>query len=141
MTKERFKVVETIIHDDRRIYELTQNDVGYFNFKGEKLLAQMICNKLNKLLEENEQLEKTNQKLYDKLQNVTSLESLKIGETTKLERENKRLKSILRIYRKIASCQKCDYHDYDWYDDGDEFEVCEKGHDMSESICKDWRKL
>ena len=141
MTKERFKVVETIINDDRRIYELTKNDVGYYNFRGEKLLARLICNELNNLLEENEQLKKTNKKIDDKFQNVKSLESLKIGETTKLEKENKRLRSILRIYREVAHCQNCDYHDYDWYDDGDEFEVCEKGHDMSYSICKDWRKL
>ena len=97
--------------------------------------------KINKLKKENEQLKQTNQKLQNKLQNMTSFESLKIGETTTLQKENKRLRSILRIYRKIASCQNCDYHDYDWYYDGDEFEVCEKGHDMSESICEDWRKL
>lgn len=106
MTKERFKVVETIINDDRRIYELTKNDVGYYNFRSEKLLAHIICNKLNKLLEENE-----------------------------------RLKSILRIYREIANCRNCDYHDYDCRSDGDDFEICEKGHDMSENICKGWREL
>ena len=141
MTKERFKVVETIINDDRRIYELTKNDVGYYNFRSEKLLASIICNKLNKLLEENEQLKETNKRLHDKLQNVTSLESLKIGETTKLQAENKRLRSILRIYRDVANCYNCDYHDYDCRSDGDDFEVCEKGHDMSYSICKDWREL
>lgn len=100
-----------------------------------------VCDLLNELSEENEQLKKTNQRLNDELQNVTSLESLKIGENTTLQRENKRLKSILRIYRKVANCQNCDYHDYDCYSDGDDFEVCEKGHDMSYSICKDWRKL
>lgn len=54
--KQRFKVIETITHDDKKIYELTKNDIGYYNFKGEKLLAHMICNELNKLLEENERL-------------------------------------------------------------------------------------
>lgn len=56
MTEKRFKVIETITYDDRRVYELTKNDIGYYNFKGEKLLAHMICNELNMLLEENEQL-------------------------------------------------------------------------------------
>ena len=51
------------------------------------------------------------------------------------------LKSQLRIYRRIATCSNCDYHDYDWYDDGDEFEVCRKGNDVTERICADWRKL
>ena len=63
MTEKRFKVIETITYDDRRVYELTKNDIGYYNFKNEKLLAHMICNELNILLKENEQLKKENKEL------------------------------------------------------------------------------
>lgn len=58
-----------------------------------------------------------------------------------LDKENEELKQTLRIYRKIANCHNCEYHNYDWYDDGDEFEVCDKGNDMWYRICKDWREL
>lgn len=55
--------------------------------------------------------------------------------------ENEQLKKELRIYRKVASCSNCNYHNYDWFDDGDEFEVCDKGNDVTEGICEDWREL
>ena len=58
-----------------------------------------------------------------------------------LHEENKELKEELRIYRQVANCHNCIYHDYDWFDDGDEFEVCRKGNDVSEGICKDWEEL
>ena len=57
------------------------------------------------------------------------------------DKENKELKEELRIYRQVANCHNCTYHDYDWYDDGDEFEVCRKGNNVSEGICKDWEEL
>lgn len=53
----------------------------------------------------------------------------------------KQLRNELRIYRKVASCGNCKYHNYDWFDDGDEFEVCDKGNDVTEGICEDWREL
>lgn len=61
------------------------------------------------------------------------------------EEENKRLKSELRIYRKVASCSNCEYHNYKWNVDdgygGDEYEVCDKGNDVSEGICEEWEGL
>ena len=55
--------------------------------------------------------------------------------------ENEKLKKELRIYRKLVSCGNCEYHNYDWFDDGNEFEVCEKGNDVTEGICEDWEEL
>ena len=85
---------------------------------------------LNKLNDENEQL-KTLVDFYKDFQK----------DARELSKENEELKSELKIYRKIASCSNCDYHNYNWFDDGDEFEVCDKGNDMSDYICEDWREL
>lgn len=63
------------------------------------------------------------------------------SENQKLKKENEELKSELKIYCNVANCENCKYHNYDWFDDGDEFEVCEKGNDVTEGICEDWRKL
>ena len=59
----------------------------------------------------------------------------------RIAEENKELNQILTIYRKIAECSNCKYHNYDWFDDGDEFEVCDQGSDMSDYICEDWEEL
>ena len=62
-----------------------------------------------------------------------------------LNNENEQLKSQLRIYRRIASCSNCDYHDYDEFENSDgsydEFEVCRKGNDVTERICENWKEL
>ena len=62
-----------------------------------------------------------------------------------LNEENNQLKKELKIYRRIANCGNCMYHNYDWdVDDGyggEEYEVCDKGNDMSDRICVDWEEL
>ena len=58
-----------------------------------------------------------------------------------IEKENEQLKSKLKTYYKVANCRNCGYHNYDWFDDGDEFELCEKGNDMEDGICEEWREL
>lgn len=58
--------------------------------------------------------------------------------------KNEQLKKELKIYRKIASCSNCKYQNYDWFDDGDEFEICERGNNGQQieyHICEDWREL
>lgn len=77
-----------------------------FNFSTEKRKADNVCDLLNQLSDENEQL-----------------------------------KQELKIYRKFASCGNCHYHNYDWYEDGDEFEVCDKGNNVTDGICEEWKKL
>ena len=66
------------------------------------------------------------------------------GLLNNLHEENKEFKEELPIYRKIASCSNCKYQNYDWFDDGDEFEICERGNNEQQieyHICKDWREL
>lgn len=42
-------------------------------------------------------------------------------------------------------CTFCEYHDYDWNIDdeygGDEYEICEKGHELFPKECKDFKEL
>ena len=61
-----------------------------------------------------------------------------------LSDENRQLKKELNIYRMIATCSNCKYQDYDWFEDGDEFEICEKGNNnqqMEYHICKEWEEF
>ena len=37
----------------------------------------------------------------------------------------------------IKQCHTCYWHSFDWFDDGDEFEVCKKGNEIGR-ICKDY---
>ena len=64
-----------------------------------------------------------------------------INKMNELAEENEQLKQELKVYRKVASCSNCHYHNYDWYDDGDEFEVCDKGNDVTDGICEEWEEL
>ena len=74
---------------------------------------------------------------------IYSLLDVEFEKGLKLKKENEQLKEKLKIYHKIANCTNCNYHDYDWFDDGsyDEFEVCRKGNDVTEGICEEWREL
>ena len=55
------------------------------------------------------------------------------------------LKQELKVYRKVASCSNCKYHNYDWdINDGyggEEYEVCDKGNDVTNGICEEWEEL
>lgn len=89
--------------------------IGSFFYNGVSLTNEEVVDLLN----ENEQLKQ------------------KVKDFQKDARE-------LRIYRKVANCHNCAYHSYDWFDDGDEFEICEKGNNeqqMDYHICEDWREL
>ena len=62
----------------------------------------------------------------------------------KLNNENEQLKQELKIYRRIASCSNCKYQNYNWFEDGDEFEICEKGNNDQQieyHICKEWEEF
>ena len=53
------------------------------------------------------------------------------------------LKKTLNLYREKMSCDNCKYHNYDWCDDGDEFEVCDKGNNecLYDGFCKDYEEM
>ena len=113
-----------IFKDEEIIFEI--NNWNSLN-ESNKVECEGIANELNKLSDENEVLKSTNVEYEDAL--------------GRLEEENEKLRKELRVYRKVASCSNCNYHNYDWFDDGDEFEVCDKGNDVTEGICEEWREL
>ena len=62
----------------------------------------------------------------------------------KLSEENEQLKQQLKDYHNAFDCSQCKYQNYDWFDDGDEFEVCDKGNNeaqMDNHSCKEWEEL
>ena len=62
----------------------------------------------------------------------------------KLKTENRELQEELLKYREIANCSNCKYQNYNWFEDGDEFEICEKGNNeqlMYYHICKEWEEF
>ncbi|WP_458456509.1 hypothetical protein [Methanobrevibacter sp.] len=62
-----------------------------------------------------------------------------------LNKENEQLKFELSIYRYVAYCGNCKYHNYEWdVNDGYrgyEYEVCDKGNNVSDGICEEWEML
>lgn len=110
---------------------------GLFKLCNDVLSVYDVARLINELLEENEQL-----KQHIKVLNECEVCSLETN--LKLNTENEQLKKELRGYHNAFDCSQCMYHNYDWYDDGDEFEVCDKGNteaQMEYHSCKDWEEL
>lgn len=79
----------------------------------------------------------------DNGRNLTAKQT--VDRLNELNDKNEQLKSQLRIYRRIVSCSNCKYHDYDEFENDNgsyrEFEVCRKGNDVTEGICKEWEEI
>ena len=64
-------------------------------------------------------------------------------ELNALHEENEQLKQENKEYTKLFHCRNCRHLNYDWYDDGDEFEVCDMGNTerlVYHRFCKDWKR-
>lgn len=73
---------------------------------------------------------------------VTIEENIRL--LNELNDENEQLKQELKDYHNAFDCSQCRYQNYDWFDDGDEFEVCDKGNNelqMNNHSCRDWEEL
>ncbi|MBQ6219931.1 MAG: hypothetical protein IJH63_00820 [Methanobrevibacter sp.] len=60
------------------------------------------------------------------------------------EDENEQLKKELKKYTDAFNCSQCKFQNYDWFDDGDEFEVCKKGNNeaqMENHSCSEWEEI
>ena len=65
-------------------------------------------------------------------------------ECIRLRKENEQLKKELKKYTDAFDCSQCRFQNYDWFDDGDEFEVCEKGNNesqMENHSCSEWEEI
>lgn len=98
---------------------------------------ESIFKVMDKLEEKNQELEEENKQLR---------KLLKIGRTNAkdiidiLNEQEQQLKGYIDAF----DCSTCKYQNYDWFDDGDEFEVCDKGNNeaqMDNHSCKDWEEL
>lgn len=132
MTEKRF----TYLNASRNKY------IGSFFCNGEPLTNEEVVDLLNELHEENQAL-KSDRARYE--------EECRLDVFKELMEENEQLKqsqtSMLRellIHRRIANCSNCKHQNYDWFEDGDEFEICEKGNSNQQieyHICKEWEKF
>lgn len=123
-----------------------QTNRTYGTFQGdEKSMEDM----LNNLYKENQELKKENKELKFQLEECRTNKLFSRRELEKenkeLKAENEQLKKELKVYHKVARCSNCKYHNYDWdIDDGyggEEYEVCDKGNDVTEGICEEWEEL
>ena len=108
---------------------------------------------MKKLKEENEQLKQQNDYLKSLKWNQDCINEISIGiqqreslerQNNELVKENEQLKKEIKDYHNAFDCSQCKYQNYDWFDDGDEFEVCNKGNNeaqMDNHSCKDWEEL
>lgn len=75
---------------------------------------------------------------------ITEAMNLLYEEVNTLREENRELKNENMEYYRLVNCGNCQYHNYDWHDDGEEFEVCDKGNTerlIYNKFCNEWRKL
>lgn len=89
-------------------------------------------------------LDKISHKLMDNNHRLKAKCGLMEREIERLRNENEQLKQELKIYRKIATCSNCKYQNYNWFEDGDEFEICEKGNNNQQieyHICEEWEEF
>lgn len=132
---ERFTITQDFEEHYRQIRDNGHIIMGCFL----EAQAEPIVKLLNELHEQNQYLKslKWNQDCINEI-------SISIQQRQLLEKENEQLRKENMEYYHLVNCGNCKYHDYDWFDDGDEFEVCEKGHTerlMYNKFCKEWRKL
>lgn len=115
------------------------------------LKARERSKALSKLQKENEQLRILTNIKNTNAKDLVDVLNIQENNIWALKKENGQLKqsqaSMLRellIYRRIASCSNCKHQNYDWFEDGDEFEICEKGNGNQQieyHICEDWEEF
>ena len=144
MTAKRFKIDRFEVATYKPRYaDSSKNKIALII---DKFTDDIVCEiKLYETLEENKALGEKIKLIIEENEVCEQAYQEVKSDAIRLKNENEQLKSQLRIYRRIASCSNCDYHDYDEFENSDgsydEFEVCRKGNDVTERICADWREL
>jgi len=143
---KRFMIIgENYTNIDMPVFVVCRENDCCFEVYESKEEAQRVCDKLNNLLDENKTLKEENKKLknmvrHNYVEHKRCVNNY-VDKIKEVEKENEQLKNELKIYRNVANCGNCKYHNYDWFDDGDEFEVCQKGHELYPKECKDFKEL
>lgn len=132
---KRFKMIADY-EDELGILESRSGDVlvlKHRDLNSEQFVSQ-LCQFLN---DQNDTIEKLiNDELY--------WEDKAIKRINELKEKIKELKNENMEYYKLINCSKCKYHNYDWGEDGDEFEVCDKGNNerlMYNQFCSDYKEM
>lgn len=109
---------------------------------------EQVVEVLNKFYNENVELKQAYNKLkcyhsnlYDEFHDIEFNKDRYYKDVLSLEKENEQLKKELKKYTDAFDCSQCRFQNYDWFDDGDEFEVCEKGNNeaqMENHSCSEW---
>lgn len=137
MTEKRF----TFHHDVDGVDYIKDESNGFC-----LICDELMCSLLNKLHSRNKRLEEKIQRERTSFMKTHERWSKEAENKIKeLAEDNEKLKKELKVYRKIASCSNCRYHDYDWdINDGcggEEYEVCDKGNDVTDGICEGWEEF
>lgn len=135
MTEKRFQynVNKNTIEQDGKF-------VAYMN----SVDGVRIANKLNVFQKENEQLKEERNYFERKKCEYFNKYNKKHLDNIQLKEENEQLKKELKKYTDAFDCGQCRFQNYDWFDDGDEFEVCEKGNNeaqMENHSCSEWEEI
>ena len=92
-------------------YKITDSETDY-KYENNKSDKQKICDLLNKVIDENEQLKQSNQKLNDELQETMGYLALKSG----VEKENEQLKqTIENICKDYEEAHGMDIRNAEWF--------------------------
>lgn len=140
MTEKRF----TITQKEDYFYvrdEVNKKPMGMFEFKQDEFPVYFCFHKIIDLLNEQHETIQVLERHLDNMRCGALTDDKRIKE---LYDENEQLKAQLKDYHNAFDCSQCRYQNYDWFDDGDEFEVCDKGNNeeqMEYHSCKDWEEL
>ena len=99
-----------------------KNQLAYMYREEVKTIpTDVLMNELKLRMDDNYKKVENYDKLYNKHRKASKIIAELKNTKEELEKEN-------NDYYKVFNCRNCGYLSYDWGADGDEYEVCDKGH-------------
>lgn len=143
MTEKRFTKQE--VYDGINRYQINDsNFIVEILDDGIPMHYSTIVNRLNEQHEQINTLRESRRELISANNEYRMRETELAQELSTLVDENEQLKKELKKYTDAFDCSQCRFQNYDWFDDGDEFEVCEKGNNeaqMENHSCSEWEEI
>ena len=129
-------------------FEEDYNDCGLNQYDYSTLQSRYEANiERNEIIEWNKHSDNAQYKDLERIVDLLNFKEMNLENCRKryeeLHKENMELKKENMEYYRLINCGNCKYHNYDWYDDGEEFEVCDKGNTermIYNRFCKDWKR-